>query len=559
MAMKSVAPIAHNNATDAFLVNLSKIVREGERLGSRNGEMLECTMNSFTVRNIRNRYISVAGRRASLPAQIAETMWVLAGRNDVAFLQNYLPKAPDFSDDGKVWRGGYGPRLRNWDGVDQLEAVVDILRHDLDSRRAVMSIFNPSIDLAPGKDIPCNNWLHFIYRDGALHLHVATRSNDIMWGWSGINNFEWSFLLEVVASMVGVDPGSIHYSITSLHLYDHHVDKARKIIDLSGGSLANAIRNSLKTVEPAPALNYGYFDVNDFDELLEHWFNIEERIRTGADDVVNEIKSFCEPLLQSYLKVLYAWWRGDNKTFPELDNTILGEMLANSPAPKVQPVSVADTHTVPDDPKAGDYDNLVDFIKDLHTAKGRAYGNSWKKRGEVLGIMANIARKVDRLGKNGGGDNAFDTAMDLFVYLVKYRMFLEENNRWQPEPNDRSGVIIESLDNVKVCNEPGVWQANSSNDNLVNELIGDYFESSEYNTRSEKKYRAQLEQAIEYFFTLLEDIIIGRQDLQGFGSTEQVMRSLIFCALNLTQLEWNDMKWEQGNAQRAFDGYGKVA
>ena len=58
--------------------------------------------------------------------------------------------------------------------------------------------------------------------------------------------------------------------------------------------------------------------------------------------------------------------------------------------------------------------------------KHAAYGDSWKRRGETLGILANVARKVDRLGKTDEHETALDTAVDLLVYLVKYEAWLRD-------------------------------------------------------------------------------------------------------------------------------------
>jgi hypothetical protein len=75
---------------------------------------------------------------------------------------------------------------------------------------------------------------------------------------------------------------------------------------------------------------------------------------------------------------------------------------------------------------------LTGAIAALHREKDKAYGNAWKKRGEVLGILANIARKVDRLELNQGGtqssrdDSLHDTAVDLLVYCLKYQTYLAD-------------------------------------------------------------------------------------------------------------------------------------
>jgi NTP pyrophosphatase (non-canonical NTP hydrolase) len=69
----------------------------------------------------------------------------------------------------------------------------------------------------------------------------------------------------------------------------------------------------------------------------------------------------------------------------------------------------------------------------LHRSKDAAYGDSWKRRGEQISIMANIARKVDRLSLTAAGgftvdENAVDTAVDLYVYALKYVTYLADTD-----------------------------------------------------------------------------------------------------------------------------------
>lgn len=81
-----------------------------------------------------------------------------------------------------------------------------------------------------------------------------------------------------------------------------------------------------------------------------------------------------------------------------------------------------------------DAEALRNAIRSLHRAKDAAYGNAWKKRGEVLSIVANIARKVDRLEHVRSTDSAptdesvLDTAVDLLVYCLKYQLFLADSD-----------------------------------------------------------------------------------------------------------------------------------
>ena len=75
---------------------------------------------------------------------------------------------------------------------------------------------------------------------------------------------------------------------------------------------------------------------------------------------------------------------------------------------------------------------VLGFIKRLHSEKNAAYGQAWKSRGELTSILANVARKIDRIamfqtvGTTIEGESIVDTAVDLFVYLTKYRLFLLE-------------------------------------------------------------------------------------------------------------------------------------
>ena len=137
----------------------------------------------------------------------------------------------DYSDDGKTWRGGYGPRIRGTgdNPIDQIAHVLDTLLADPLSRRAVVAIYDPRQDIPAGKDVPCNDFLQFQSRNGALHMTVTVRSNDLMWGWSGINAFEWSALQEIMAHLLGITVGTLTFNIGSLHLYDRHWNKASRL------------------------------------------------------------------------------------------------------------------------------------------------------------------------------------------------------------------------------------------------------------------------------------------------------------------------------------------
>lgn len=415
------------NVNEALPRLLHELQTEGDEVGSRAGRTMELTHIGITLEQPWQREVLTPGRKPSLAAQIAETMWVLSGRDDMDFLSNYLPRAKDFSDDGKTWRAGYGKRLRAWprrdgsdDVIDQLAYVVRTLEASSLSRQAVMSIWDPQIDTAPGKDIPCNDWISFSNRKGRLDMHVALRSNDVIWGWSGINAFEWSTMLEVVAGILGVQVGALHFSTTSFHLYDRHWRKASRIVEDSQRSAADIVKDSPRFTLPGDVRS-----LDTFDHLCRVWFDIEDAIRTGNETtewITAEIEAFPEPMMQSWLRVIRWWWTGKREYLAPLTGTAIELATYRS----IQPSELMVRSELSAPALVGP-SPFIEEVCALHNEKHAAYGDSWKRRGEMLGILANIARKVDRLGQAETSDEtSADTAIDLLVYLAKYRVWLDE-------------------------------------------------------------------------------------------------------------------------------------
>lgn len=474
----------HYHTVNQALPALAReIMRDGQEVSSRLGERVQEILHTeVTLLHPTARYITTPHRRASLPAQIMETIWVLSGRNDIALIEPYLPRAADFSDDGVTWRGGYGPRIRTWGNpdapVDQVRHVMEDLMRDHTSRRAIMSIYDPEIDTEPGKDIPCNNWLTFQSRLGRLNMHVAIRSNDLIWGWSGINQFEWSALQEIMAAMLGLQVGQAHFSISSFHIYDRHWKKASRIADTHEVMHAPTESPRFEVNErwmPADATD-AWSRMGAFDLLLKRFVDLESTIRRGMAPR-HAVDHFPEPMLRSWLRVLAAYWADEDDQAYWLDGyegTALSWAFAETPVNPAVKERMSNLRKrngiIPPNVRVGTSDEpeaLVPlgegfdsgvlrqptdeinddvvrnlpfpaFVDRLHREKTAVYGDSWKKRGEQIGIMANIARKVDRLGDAGGGDSAADTVIDLVVYLIKYRYWLIHDD--SPEADDRHYV-----------------------------------------------------------------------------------------------------------------------
>lgn len=146
-----------------------------------------------------------------------EALWVIAGRDDVRFMTHLLPRFKDYSDDGKTFHGAYGIRIFE---NDQMFEVIKQLRNDKDTRRAVVSIWQPDKDSGyAGKDMPCNCLLDFKIRNDKLHMIVSNRSNDAIWGAYGSNAVQFGFLHNWVAYHAGVSAGTYTQVSNSMHVY----------------------------------------------------------------------------------------------------------------------------------------------------------------------------------------------------------------------------------------------------------------------------------------------------------------------------------------------------
>jgi thymidylate synthase len=458
---------------EALPMLLNDLLHKGDVVPSRAGTTLEMTHVGITLTDPLRREISVPNRKANVAAQIAETMWVLRGHNDIGWLSHYLPRARDFSDDGSTWRAGYGPRLRHWpapnhgEPIDQFRTVLDVLRASPGSRQAVMSIWDPAQDYKASKDIPCNNWLSWSIRNNRLDLHVAIRSNDVVWGWSGINQFEWSALLEILAGMLAVEAGSIHYSTTSFHMYERHFEKAKKIVREAGAALP-------PFTVPSPRFNAtGVDDCDALDYLLDQWFAVEKGIRAG-EEMSHEIEAFPEPMLQSWLRVLAWWWTGEREYLAALEGTDLEFACVVGVQPPERDLVnlIADDQVVArrriDHPKPeGSGSDFIQSLVALHLEKHAAYGDSWMKRGEFFSILPNVGRKVDRLGGAETADEtSADTAGDLFVYLAKYLSWLTDPKMGE-DPRWANSILLETEEACEGRSVPGA-------DDLVASLKSEY-------------------------------------------------------------------------------------
>jgi len=204
---------------------------------------------------------------------LLESIWMLAGREDVAFLKLFNSAIGQFSDDGDVFNAAYGKRWRSHFKFDQLSAVIEVLRTNPASRQAVIQMWDASDFDKPTKDKACNMSIVFDCRGGKLNMTVMNRSNDLWWGAYGANAVHMSFLQEFVAHAVSLPLGVYRQFSNNLHLYLDVYD-GQKILDSPLG-LSNCNYYKTNVVSALPImLNADYEGfLRDCERFCEHPFD----------------------------------------------------------------------------------------------------------------------------------------------------------------------------------------------------------------------------------------------------------------------------------------------
>lgn len=155
-----------------------------------------------------------------------EAIWMLSGSEEVEFPAKFAKNIGSYSDDGETLHGAYGYRWRRHFGTDQIKAVIRMLDEDSSTRRAVIGMWDPMIDLdVDSRDLPCNTHIYFRVVKGQLDMTVCNRSNDMVWGMLGANMVHMSILQEYIANALDREVGNYYQFTNNLHIYEGWEDK----------------------------------------------------------------------------------------------------------------------------------------------------------------------------------------------------------------------------------------------------------------------------------------------------------------------------------------------
>jgi len=172
----------------------------------------------------------VTTKKLHLRSIIHELLWFLRGDTNVRYLrENGVTIWDEWADAEGELGPVYGRQWRSWptpDGrqIDQIAALLDQIRRNPDSRRLIVTAWNPS-DIDRMKLPPCHCLFQFYVADGRLSCQLYQRSADVFLG-VPFNIASYALLTMMVAQVTGLRPGEFVHTLGDAHLYLNHVEQA---------------------------------------------------------------------------------------------------------------------------------------------------------------------------------------------------------------------------------------------------------------------------------------------------------------------------------------------
>ncbi len=172
----------------------------------------------------------VTSKKLHLKSIIHELIWFLAGDTNTAYLKQHGVRIWDEWADASGNLGPvYGKQWRSWatpDGrtIDQISEVVETLKKNPDSRRIIVSAWNPA-DIPDMALAPCHCLFQFYVADGKLSCQLYQRSADVFLG-VPFNIASYALLTMMMAHVTGLKPGDFVHTFGDAHLYSNHLEQA---------------------------------------------------------------------------------------------------------------------------------------------------------------------------------------------------------------------------------------------------------------------------------------------------------------------------------------------
>lgn len=249
-----------------YLDLLDHILSDGTIKHDRTGTGTKSVFGYQMRFNLEDGFPLLTTKKLHLKSIIHELLWFLNGDTNVRYLQeNGVRIWNEWADENGNLGHVYGYQWRSWpdfDGgsIDQITQAQDMIRHNPDSRRIIVSAWNVA-DIPNMQLPPCHALFQFYVADGKLSLQLYQRSADCFLG-VPFNIASYALLLMMMAQTTGLKPGEFIHTLGDAHLYLNHIDQARLQLSREPRKLPKMIINP--DVKDIFGFKYEDFTLEDY-------------------------------------------------------------------------------------------------------------------------------------------------------------------------------------------------------------------------------------------------------------------------------------------------------
>jgi len=230
-AAPKIEPANPSQADIAYLGLLDDILKNGVDRGDRTGTGTRGVFGRQLRFDLSAGFPLLTTKKVHLKSIVLELLWFLRGDSNVRWLQEQGVTIWDewANEEGELGPV-YGKQWRSWetkDGrvIDQIANVVNAIKNNPNSRRHIVSAWNPA-EVDQMALPPCHCLFQFFVADGKLSCQLYQRSADVFLG-VPFNIASYALLTQMMAQVTGLQPGEFVHTFGDAHLYHNHFDQAR--------------------------------------------------------------------------------------------------------------------------------------------------------------------------------------------------------------------------------------------------------------------------------------------------------------------------------------------
>jgi len=224
-----------------YLDLLQHIIDNGEQKGDRTGTGTISTFGYQMRFDLSKGFPIITTKKVHLRSIIHELLWFLKGDTNIAYLkENKVRIWDDWADENGDLGPVYGYQWRNWngDGIDQITQVIEEIKNNPNSRRMMVSAWNPSVmpdtsvsfseNVANNKAAlpPCHAFFQFYVSNGKLSCQLYQRSGDTFLG-VPFNIASYALFTMMIAQVCGMEAGDFVHTFGDVHLYNNHLEQTK--------------------------------------------------------------------------------------------------------------------------------------------------------------------------------------------------------------------------------------------------------------------------------------------------------------------------------------------